>query len=49
VLSEVGAPPGRFRAGPGELVTRFAHVDGVDVLDHREADGVARLLARRSP
>jgi SAM-dependent methyltransferase len=46
VLSEVGATPGRFRAAPGELLDRF---DDLTVVDHAESDGVARLLARRSP
>ena len=45
VLSEVGASPGRFRARPGELLDRFGRRDGLELLDHREADGVARLLA----
>ena len=48
VLSEVGAAPGRFRARPGELLDRFGGRDGLELLDHREADGVARLLARRT-
>ena len=48
VLSEVGAAPGRFRARPGELLDRFGGRDGLELLDHREADGVARLLARRA-
>jgi SAM-dependent methyltransferase len=47
VLSEVGAAPGRFRARPGELLDRFDGRDGLVLLDHREADGVARLLAWR--
>jgi len=47
VLSEVGAPPGRFRAVPGELAERFGRFDGFTVLDSVEADGVARLLGRR--
>ncbi|MFW2382100.1 MAG: class I SAM-dependent methyltransferase [Acidimicrobiales bacterium] len=42
-LSEVGAPPGRFRAGPGELVASFGHLD---VLEANEADGHAWLIAR---
>ena len=47
VLSEVGAAPGRFRAAPGELVDRFGRRPGLTVLETAEADGVARLLARR--
>lgn len=47
VLSEVGAAPGRFRARPGDLLDRFGGRDGLELLDRREADGVARLLARR--
>jgi SAM-dependent methyltransferase len=47
VLSEVGAPPGRFRAVPGELVGRFGAFADLTVLDSAEGDGVARLVARR--
>ena len=47
VLSEVGAGPGRFRAAAGELVERFGRFDDLVLLDTGEADGVARLLARR--
>ena len=47
VLSEVGAPPGRFRAAPGDLEERFGPFDDLAVLDSAEADGIARLLARR--
>lgn len=43
-LSEVGAAPGRFRAGPGELLRAFG---AVDVIEHGEADGQAWLLGRR--
>lgn len=50
VLSEVGGSPGRFRARPGELLARFGGVEELVLLDHREADGVARiLLTRRGP
>ncbi|MCO1658728.1 class I SAM-dependent methyltransferase [Pseudonocardia humida] len=42
VLSRVGGD-GPFRAEPGELATAFA---GLEVLDHREGDGEAVLLAR---
>ena len=48
VLSEVGAAPGRFRARAGDLLDRFGGRDGLGLLDHREADGVARVLARRA-
>lgn len=48
VLSEVGAPPGRFRARAGELVGRFGGIEELELLDHREGDGVARILLRRS-
>ena len=47
VLSEVGGVAGRFRVARGELLDRFGDRPGLQVLDHREADGVARLLARR--
>jgi protein-L-isoaspartate O-methyltransferase len=48
VLSEVGAAPGRFRAGPGELLDRFGSVGALTLIDHTEAAGVARLLAFRT-
>ena len=44
VLSEVDEGPGPFRAARGELVTAFG---GLTVLDHRERDGEANLIARR--
>jgi 2-polyprenyl-3-methyl-5-hydroxy-6-metoxy-1,4-benzoquinol methylase len=44
VLSEVDEEPGRFRAPRGELRAAFG---GLTVLDHRERDGEAVLLARR--
>jgi SAM-dependent methyltransferase len=47
VLSEVGGVAGRFRVAPGALLARFGDRSGLQVLDHREADGVARILARR--
>lgn len=47
VLSEVGGGPGRFRVAQGALLDRFGARGALEVLDHREADGVARLLARR--
>ena len=43
-LSEVGASPGPFRAGPGELVQAFG---ALDVLVSGEGRGEAWLLARR--
>lgn len=43
VLSEVGDEPGRFRAGPGELLNAFG---ALDVLAHTERDGEAGLVAR---
>lgn len=43
-LSEVGAAPGRFRAGAGELLRAFG---ALDVIGHGEADGRAWLLGRR--
>lgn len=45
VLSEVTGREGRFRAPPGELRDAFGHLE---VLDEGEADGVARLLARKN-
>ncbi|GAA2872794.1 class I SAM-dependent methyltransferase [Pseudonocardia halophobica] len=45
VLSEVGDEGGRFRAVPGELVRAFPQLETVD---HREGDGEATLLARRT-
>ncbi|WP_433508067.1 class I SAM-dependent methyltransferase [Pseudonocardia halophobica] len=44
VLSEVGDEGGRFRAVPGELARAFPQLE---ILDHREGDGEATLLARR--
>ncbi len=49
VLSEVGAEPGRFRVGAGDLLIRFGTDERLAVLDHTEVAGVARLLARRHP
>ncbi len=43
-LSEVGAAPGPFRAKAGELRRAF---DDLDVIEEREGDGEAWLLARR--
>ena len=43
-LSEVGAQPGPYRAGRGELAAAFADLD---VIAGGEADGTAWLLARR--
>jgi 2-polyprenyl-3-methyl-5-hydroxy-6-metoxy-1,4-benzoquinol methylase len=43
VLSVVGGRAGVFRAAPGELLAAFP---GWRVLDHREGDGTAHLLAR---
>jgi SAM-dependent methyltransferase len=45
VLSEVDEGPGSFRAAPGELVAAFG---SLDVLVHREANGEASLVGRRS-
>ena len=45
VLSEVGAGPGRFRVGPGELWDVFG---SLDVLVDGEDDGLAWMLARRA-
>jgi SAM-dependent methyltransferase len=44
-LSEVGGPPGRFRAKPGELREVFAKLE---TLSDGEGDGVAWLLGRKS-
>lgn len=43
-LSEVGAHPGRFRIGAGELRRSFR---ALDVIADGEADGLAWLLGRR--
>lgn len=43
VHSQVGAAPGRFRAGPGELVEAFS---GLEVIAAGEGGGRAWLLAR---
>lgn len=44
VLSEVGAGPGAFRAGPGELRDAFARLE---ILEEGEREGTAWLLGRR--
>jgi 2-polyprenyl-3-methyl-5-hydroxy-6-metoxy-1,4-benzoquinol methylase len=44
VLSEVGAQPGPFRAGPGELKAAFAQLS---VVGCGEGEGRAWLLARK--
>jgi hypothetical protein len=44
-LSEVGHGPGDFRIRPGELLDAFG---SLEVVDHAESEGVARILARRS-
>lgn len=44
-LSEVGHGPGDFRIRPGELLDAFG---SLEVLDHAESEGVARILARRA-
>jgi SAM-dependent methyltransferase len=43
-LSEVGARPGRFRVGPGELPAAFS---ALDLIAAGEGDGEAWLLARK--
>lgn len=43
VLSAVGAEPGRFRAGPGELAAAFAELE---LIASGEGDGEAWLVAR---
>jgi hypothetical protein len=45
VLSEVGVGPGEFRVRPGELRDAFGRLE---ILDHGEGDGMARILARRA-
>jgi len=45
VLSEVDEGPGPWRAAPGELQAVFG---SLDVLAHREANGEASLVGRRS-
>ena len=44
-LSEVGAGPGRFRVGPGELVRAFA---ALELHGSAEANGVAWIVAAKS-
>ena len=43
-LSEVGGPSGRFRVAEGELAAAFSELE---ILDHHEGGGVARIVARR--
>jgi SAM-dependent methyltransferase len=44
-LSEVGAEPGRFRIGPGELTGAFR---ALEVIGAGEGDGLAWLMARKT-
>ena len=43
-LSEVGHGKGEFRIGPSELLDTFG---SLDVIDHEEGEGMARILVRR--
>jgi hypothetical protein len=43
-ISVLSGGGGAFRAEPGELLTAFA---ALDVIEHREVDGLQSLLARR--
>lgn len=43
-LSEVGYGPGEHRIRRGELLDAFG---SLDVIDHREGEGMARILARQ--
>lgn len=43
VLSSASGPAGAFRAQPGELLREFA---GLRVIEHRDVDGQASLLAQ---
>jgi SAM-dependent methyltransferase len=47
VLSEVGllGEPGTFHARPGDLVLAFRDL-AVEIISHREADGLATIVAR---
>jgi SAM-dependent methyltransferase len=47
-VSEAGVGPGEWRIPVGKLTRAFEEVDGLDILDDREADGMARIVARRS-
>jgi hypothetical protein len=49
VLSQVGfnGTPGDYHALPGELADAFER-DGMEILQSREGDGEATLVARRS-
>lgn len=48
VLSRVGAAePGAFHAPAGELANAFGSDERVEVLRHRERDGVAHVVFRR--
>lgn len=43
-LSEVGAGPGPYRAGPGELAAAFSHLEPIV---HTEEDGIATYIGRK--
>ncbi len=47
-VSEADAGPGEWRIPAGELIQAFTAVEGLEILDDHEANGMARILARRS-
>ena len=47
-VSEADVGPGEWRNPLGKLTRAFGEVDELDIIDDREADGMARIVARRS-
>ena len=46
--SESDIGPGEWRVSAGDLERAFVDIDGLEVLDRRDRDGVARVVARRT-
>jgi hypothetical protein len=46
-VSEADVGPGEWRIPTGSLRTAFAAIDQLDIIDDRETDARARILARR--
>jgi SAM-dependent methyltransferase len=47
-VSEADVGPGEWRIPAGELTRAFTPIAELEILDDHEADGMARILARRS-
>lgn len=46
-VSEADVGPGEWRIPAGALTRAFSAIGGLQILDNREAEGIARVLARR--